>query len=272
VPISHPPFELARLHREPITRVTTGSHPVVRGRIQIPVRTCSLDAYVKLLPERAFIVESVCAWLAQYLGLPTPDAFWVTVHRQRMHGFWPFGNDEDRLCFGTAALPFAQAVRLESQSPSVLATMYGLDPTLLARIALFDELIGNDDRHDGNLLLTARREIRLIDHERAIGGTGLGLFSTVPPPGPNRLLQMVHKFSPTERAALKAPLREFCAACHAAVFRLPYAQLVSDEALREPVRVYLERRAEQLLDTLGQTLGIPDLPGLQPRPLQPPAL
>ena len=122
------------------------------------------------------------------------------------------------------------------------------------------------------LLLTARREIRLIDHERAIGGTGLGLFSTVPPPGPNRLLQMVHKFSPAERAALKAPLREFCAACHAAVFRLPYAQLVSDEALREPVRAYLERRADLLLDTLGQTLGIPDLPGLQPRPLQPPAL
>lgn len=264
-----PPFELGRLNREPITPVTGGSHPVVRGRIQVPVRTGSVDAYVKLLPPREFCVESVCASLALHLSLPMPDAFWVTVHRQRMHGFWPFGEENEKLCFGTAELPYAQAVRLDHQSPAMLATAYGLDALLLAKIALFDELIGNDDRHDGNLLLTARRTIMLIDHERAIGGTGLGLFSTIPLPGPNRLLQMVHRFSPGERAALKAPLREFCAACQAAVFRLPYVQLVSDESLRELVRTYLERRAERLRDTLEQILGVPDLPGLQPDFIQP---
>jgi len=201
-----------------------------------------------------------------------PDAFWVTVHRQRMPGFWPFGSEEDRLCFGTAALPFAQAVRLQDQGPALLAAMYGLDTQLLGKIALFDELIGNDDRHDGNLLLTARREINLIDHDRAIGGTGLGLFSTVPPPGPNRLLQMVRGLPLADRAALKAPLREFCAACVNAVFRLPYVDIVNDEELREPMRLYLESRAEQLLDTLERTLGIPDLPGLPPPFVQPPAL
>jgi hypothetical protein len=60
---------------------------------------------------------------------------------------------------------------------------YGLDTVLLGRIAMFDARIGHDDRHDGNLLLTPRKQLYLIDHERAPGGTGLGLFSTCPPPG-----------------------------------------------------------------------------------------
>ncbi|RDU98949.1 HipA family kinase [Trinickia dinghuensis] len=267
-----PPFELGRLNREPITPVGGSAHPVVRGRIHLPVRAGSVDGYIKLLPRQAFCVESVCAWLAREVNLPMPEVFWVTVHRNRMRGLWPFGDDDAQWCFGTAALPFAQAVRLDSQSPAALSSMYGLDSLMLAKIALFDELIGNDDRHDGNLLLTTHKTIALIDHERALGGAGLELFSSFPPPGPNRLLERVRVLPLTDRAVLKVPLRSFCIACSAAVLRLPYGQLVSDDALHEPMRRYLEQRANRLINTLDHVLGIPDLPGVNPPGLQPPAL
>lgn len=269
--ISNPPFDLGRLNREPIVQVGGSAHPVVRGRIHITVRTCSVDAFVKLLPPREFAVESACAWLARQVGLPIPEPFWVTVHRQRMRGLWPFESNEDQLCFGTAALNLAQPVHLGDQSQMVLAQTYGLDSLLLAKIALFDELIGNDDRHAGNLLLTPYKTIALIDHERALGSAGLALFSSAPPPGPNHLLHRVRRLPPAERAVLKSPMRDFCAACVAAAYRLPYAQLVSVDALHEPMRRYLEHRADRLRETLEETLGIPDLPGLSPASLQPPA-
>ncbi|WP_156443060.1 HipA family kinase [Burkholderia sp. RF4-BP95] len=267
-----PPFELARLYRDPFDLSTTTAHPVVKGRIQVPVRACGIDAYVKLLPELQFCIESVCAWLARELGLPMPEVFWVTVHRGRMHGFWPFGDAvEQRVCFGTGAIPVALPVRLTSQTQATLTGMYGLDALFMAKIALFDELIGNDDRHDGNMLLTPNRTIVLIDHERALGGTGLDLFSSQPPLGPNRLLERVRELPLPERATLKADLRHFCAACVNAVLRLPYEQLVHPEVLREPMRQYLQGRAEKLRDTLESTLGIRDLPGLNPPGLQPSA-
>ncbi|QOH33940.1 hypothetical protein C7S14_5835 [Burkholderia cepacia] len=41
--------------------------------------------------------------------------------------------------------------------------------------------------------------------------------------------------------------------------------------MREPMRQYLQGRAEKLRDTLETTLGIRDLPGLNPPGLQPSA-
>ncbi|WNC90241.1 hypothetical protein RI103_02445 [Paraburkholderia sp. FT54] len=263
------PFLLGSLNREPITRISGCAHPVVRGRVHVPVHTGSVDAFIKLLPPREFAVESVCEWLAREVELPMPEPLWVTVHRQRMRTVWPFGNDETQLCFGTQAFNLARPVHLGDQSRSVLAQAYGLDSLLLAKIALFDELIGNDDRHAGNLLLTPRGTVVLIDHERALGGTGLALFSTAPPPGPNQLLHRVRALSVAERATLKSPLRAFCAACTTAACRIPYTQLVNAEALHEPMRVYLESRAERLFDTLEETLGIRDLPGLNPAGFHP---
>ncbi|WP_175970891.1 HipA family kinase [Burkholderia sp. BCC0322] len=256
------PFEEGRLNRAPIFPVSGVANPVVQARIHVPVRIGTVDAYVKLLRPKAFAAESVCAWLAIRVGLPIPTPFWVTVHRRLLQNLWPFGSTEAHLCFGSEAVPSAMALRLDAQSGDVLAR-HGLHLTMLGQIALFDELVGNDDRHDGNLLLTYDGSVFLIDHERAIGGTGLGLFSTDPPLGPNRLLERVRKLPASDRMALAKPLREFCANCERAVWAAPFEALVEDASMRALVQDYLMRRAERLRDTLEAVLGIPDLSGLR---------
>ena len=260
--IPTPPFEEGRLNRAPVFPVSGTANPVVQARIQVPVRTGSVDAYVKLLKPKAFAAESICAWLAIRVGLHVPTPFWVTAHRRLLQSVWPYGEKEAQVCFGSEAVPSAMAFRLDAQAADVLAR-HGLHLTMLGQIALFDELVGNDDRHDGNLLVTYDGSFFLIDHERAVGGTGLGLFSTDPPLGPNRLLDRLRKLSSSERMALAKPLREFCAHCERAVLSAPYDVLIEDPEIRLLVQSYLARRADKLRDTLEATLGIRDLSGLR---------
>ncbi|VBO96129.1 HipA family kinase [Burkholderia pseudomallei] len=255
-----PPFEEGRLNRAPVFPIGGVANPVVQAGIHVTVRTGTVDAYVKLLKPKAFVAESVSAWLALRVELPIPTPFWVTVHRRLVANVlqWPFGSKETHLCFGSAAVENALALRLAGRTDGALGR-YGLDNVLLGKIALFDELIGNDDRHDGNLLVTFDRSVFLIDHERALGGTGLGLFSSDPPLAPNRLLERVRLLPASERMSLVKPLREFCATCERAVWTVPYETLVEDVAMRAMVQDYLQRRAEKLRDTLEDMLGIGDL-------------
>jgi hypothetical protein len=251
-------FEEGRLNRAPVFPVSGAANPVVQARIHVQVRTGTVDAFVKLLKPKAFVAESVSAWLALRVGLPIPTPFWVTVHRRLLTSIWPFGSEEAHLCFGSETVPNASAFRLGEQADGALGR-YGLDNVTVGKIALFDEFIGNDDRHDGNLLVTPERSIFLIDHERALGGTGLGLFSSDPPLAPNRLLARIRALPPSERMSLVKPLREFCASCERAAWTAPYDALIEDMTMRAMVQDYLQRRAEKLRDTLEDTLGVRDL-------------
>lgn len=256
------PFTEGTLAFRPIDHVDTASGRVVRGRIQIPVRTCSNVAYVKLLSERGFAVESICAWLVRELRLPGPEAFWVRVNQSALPKIWPFENSESRICFATAALlnarPFHAALLHETIG---LETM-GLNDILLITIAAFDALIGNDDRHNGNLLWSPPRGVFLIDHERALGGVAMDLFPSILPTGVNYLLQRIQSLPVSRRSAMKTPLREFCARCVTAVSALPFDQIVTSDLFRISISNYLTMRAETLYADMSSAIGVPDLSGL----------
>ena len=268
----YPPFEYGSLRYRPNTIVEHASNLVVYGRVHLPVRTGSEMAFVKLLSERAFAVESVCAWLARELELPAPEPLWIAVHRNRIPGKWPFGEEDSQLCFGTIELPNARPLLVDEIEADFLFGQLRLDDILSAKIATFDVLIGNDDRHAGNMLLAPPRGVFLIDHGRALGGIGTDLFSTWQPPGPNFLLRRIQAMSAQRRFALKRPLRDFCTDCAIAVDKLPFDILVASDSLRLTIRQYLRAKAERLYDEIASSLGIPDLTGINlngSRPIAP---
>ncbi|MGF6635502.1 HipA family kinase [Paraburkholderia sp. MM6662-R1] len=253
-----PPFTEGRLRYRPIERVSNATNLVLRGRVQIQVRTGSVFAIVKLLKDRGFSVESACAWLARYLGLPAPEALWVWVEANRVTDGWPYPGTS-RLCFGTEHIPNALPMNLDRLSDDYLAAHMKIDDVLLAKIAMFDAFIGNDDRHDGNILWSPAKGVFLIDHEKAMGGEHMNLFSTIPRPGPNELLRRLCALPQARRLALRNTVHSFCADCVNAVERIPIEQLASTAQLADGIDRYLKQSADRLSEVVSKALGLPEL-------------
>lgn len=260
------PFPYGKLQFRPITRVSEASRVVLVGQVCSPVSLARFNAHVKLLPEKEFIAESACAWLARQVGLPAPEAMWICVCRSAYPAAWPYGDEDVHVCFGTRSISNALPLKVES---STAGWLFQQDRVLLiAKIALFDELVGNDDRHQGNLLLGPTGNILVIDHERALGGTAAGLFSS-DLIGPNHLLELVRELPAKQRAELKAPLLQFATACAVAVDRLPFDQIAeANPTLKEAAKRFLAKRAASLHDVVLRTLGVPGLPGISEVPLR----
>ncbi|MEX3968866.1 HipA family kinase [Paraburkholderia sp. EG286B] len=256
------PFDYGSLRYRPNTVVAQASNPVIYGRVQL-LSVEQEMAFVKLLQQGAFTVESVCAWLARAVGLQAPRPLWVNVPRNRVPaGHWPFGDKEAQLCFATVELPNARPLHFDEASSDVVFNQARLDDVLMAKIATFDSLIGNDDRHGGNLLLAPPAGVFVIDHGRALGGVGTDSTSIWLPPGPNVLLRRIQAMPPHRRHALKQPLRQFCEDCVLAVDKLPLDKLVESESIREMIRRHLRAKAETLRVEMLDSIGIPELAGI----------
>lgn len=252
-------FAEGRLQFRPVDRVSNATNLVVRGRVQIQVRTGSVIAVVKLLTDRGFSVESACAWLARQLGLPTPEAFWVWVEKNRLTDGWPYGDTPVKRCFATEYVANARPVQLDRLSDQVLAAHIKIDDVLLARMAMYDALIGNDDRHDDNLVWAPPVGALLIDHEKAMGGENMNLFSTMPRPGPNYLLRRLSMLPRARRHALRPTVNSFCAECINAVERIPLEQIASTALLAEQMERYLALSVDRLHEEVSQALGLSEL-------------
>lgn len=258
----HPPFVEGRLQWRPLDRVGEATNPVVRGRVHVQIHAGTVNAVVKLLSDRGFSVESACAWLARELSLPAPEPLWVCVEPTRLGqlgDLWPYPDNKQRRCFATVHIANAQPLKLALLSGEHLATRVKLSDELLAKIAMFDTLIGNDDRHDGNLLWAPPQGVFLIDHERSMGGENMNLFSTLPRPGPNHVLRRLSELPQPRRLALRGIVRSFCADCINVARRLPVEQIATSTMLAEGIERYLAQSGDRLHEVVSEALGLPEL-------------
>lgn len=185
--------------------------------------------FVKVLPVNARSIEAVCAWLATEIELPAPQPMLLDMPASRIpRGCdWPFGTNAYATCFATRAVE--NAFPLSNVSSDVATAMIDKWASLPAA-AVFDQLIANDDRTEGNILLGPRRDLWLIDHGRSLGGGGQRLFSTdVTPSTANFLLSRVANFPAQERVRLRPALIAICTRLASAVRRVPYAALLVPE-------------------------------------------
>ncbi len=226
--------------------------------------------YVKVLPVNARSIEAVCAWLAREIELPVPEPMLLDMPASRLPKgcAWPFGTDPNATCFATRAVE--NALPLSNVSSEIATAMIDKWASLPAA-AVFDQLIANDDRTEGNVLLGPRRDLWLIDHGRSLGGGGQRFFSTdVTPSTANFLLSRVARFPAQERVRLRPALIAVCTRLASAVRRVPYGTLLVPEDIAMQIDDFLTRRVGMLQAMVLQSIGLPDLydDGQRPSALQ----
>lgn len=208
------------------------------------------------------MVEVVCAWLAREIGLPLPLPAIIQVHRARVERLfpWPYGSMTSAQCYGTQeilrALPL-QAVE-NARSGQYEHLLRGWKDCL--RVGIFDELIANDDRNKGNLLLDAYRVLWIIDHSRALRSGGQTPFSDPLLPFENPLLNYLATYTPAQRSAFYPQIIADCAQLSSAAARIPYSDLGVDGQIRVDIERFLDERSRRLTALVFSRLGISELP------------
>ena len=226
-----------------------------------------IQAYVKVLPETQFVAESVCAWLLQKIGVPTPEPFWIQVHKHILpgHSSWRRG-EKSRVCFATRALPAQSLWRETQRDPTALMKLNKWEHTLPAGI--FDELVVNDDREPKNILTDGRNHYWLIDHNHAFGSdqwTPEWLRDNAFPNFSNKLLEVMSKMTPGQRIKFGKDVPVHCTSLAKLLKELPLRDVSDDSRTRNAVNWFLAKRAVRLVEMTKIRLGLNEL-DLQSRP------
>ena len=118
--------------------------------------------YIKLLDLNGIVKEALCWALARYLGLPIPQAYFVSANPDDLPGTKP-GNSEN-LAFGLETTGILTR-RIENRS----AVQNLLENwKFVLQCGVFDEWIVNGDRIPNNLLFIGKDDFVLIDHDEAL--------------------------------------------------------------------------------------------------------
>jgi hypothetical protein len=106
--------------------------------------------------------ELICSVIGRFLWLPVPPAG-IISSPNATHPFW-FASFDFNLTGNS--LPPVDPAKCEAELPE-----------LCAGVVLFDVLIGNSDRHPGNLsvdLLSSPKQMNVFDHSHALCGAQAG--------------------------------------------------------------------------------------------------
>jgi hypothetical protein len=215
--------------------------------------------FVKLGSENRRSIEAVCAWIALDVGLPTPAPRFVHVKRARLPGGcpWRFQDANEMIVFATVAVE--GAMQLSRMDSDVLAPKL-LKWDFLEMAAVFDHLVANDDRSDGNLLMDRRGAFWLIDHGRSLGGGGQRFFSTeVLPSIRNFLLEKIGRLTLADRMKRRDALMSACVELAARVPRVPYERLLVPTTIATQINSFLSQRASRLQAMVLDVVGLPDM-------------
>jgi hypothetical protein len=216
--------------------------------------------FVKLMPENRRCIEAVCAWIAHDHGLPYPSPRFVRVKKSRLPAGcpWIYGDaDDEVIAFGTLAIEGAQQLR---KLDSNIVSGQILKWNSLEAAAVFDHLIANDDRSDGNMLMDPRGGLWLIDHARSLGGGGQRMFSTeVFPSIRNFLLDKIARMTLADRMKRKNSLMTACGELAARVSRIPYEGLLVPPSTAMQIDSFLSQRAQRLQAMVFDAVGMPDM-------------
>jgi hypothetical protein len=263
------PRPAALVHNDVVTTVLTGtlSRPmsVVKTKPDIVLdgRLSSHGpfehVYAKLVPVNRRCIEAVCAWIGHEVGLPLPEIRFVRVLKNRLPlgCAWPYKLNEEEWAFGSLAIEGARPL---VGFDSVLAVAKVDKWSHLELAAAFDQLVANDDRTEGNILLDPKGSLWLIDHARSLGGGGQRLFSTeVLPLVNNFFLARVASYPLAERMKRRGALLSACTRLVSAAMIVPYKSLMVPADMAIQIQDFLLRRASLLQAMVFDAAGIPDM-------------
>jgi len=150
---------------------------VYLGTVVLPGGQERVTAYVKIFPPatRMQLVfnEVIAHHLALQCDLPSPTTFPCACPTSLLRDgprALLVPDAHKRFVLGVASFDgtFKEAKQASSASAAKVADV--MNWPHVARVAVFDELMGNDDRHLDNLVRRGPHDYALIDHERILFG------------------------------------------------------------------------------------------------------
>src|SRR5262249_20098507 len=147
-------------------------------------------------------------------------------------------------CFGTHEIAQARPLQIYDNANQAEQILRGWKDCL--RTGIFDVLIANDDRNNGNLLVDAHRGISIIDHSRALRAGGQTPFSDPMLPFENPLLSFIAKMPAAHRSALYPQVVADCAQMSTAAARIPYEELGIVGQVRGDIERFIDQRSRRL--------------------------
>ena len=163
----------------PFLRARNQQNPndVYVGHVTLPNGRRRSRAFVKVFPpqDRNQLVynEIVGHYLALQCGLPSPLTFPCACHRLLLR------SATLQIMAPDARSPYVMGVGSVDGNAKTLQQAGGHSAAVwanvmnwphVARVAVFDELMGNDDRHVENLIRRGSHDYTLIDNERILFG------------------------------------------------------------------------------------------------------
>jgi hypothetical protein len=154
-----------------------GPNDVYQGHVTLPNGQRRTKAFVKMFSpvQRNQLVynEVVAHLLAVQCGLPSPLTFPCAVRRSMLRNVSLSLMAPDPACqfvMGVASIDGNAKSLLQRVRSSEAVWADLMNWPHIARAAVFDELMGNDDRHVENLIRCGPHDYTLIDNERIVFG------------------------------------------------------------------------------------------------------
>ena len=147
------------------------------GTVLLPHGDLRVRAYIKVfLPkDRGQLVfnEVIAHHLAKQCGLPSPHTFPCICRPSQLRSAtraMMIADGSSDFVMGVASVDCARQEVRQSFAASEMVVAEVTSWPEVARWAVFDELVGNDDRNLGNLVRRGPRDYMAIDHERLLFG------------------------------------------------------------------------------------------------------
>lgn len=148
---NNPKIQLARAYPG-LEKTDSRKGKTFRGEIE--TEQGRRPAFIKMLSAENLLVEALCVTIAKLVNLPVLPAFYVDIEGAP--------NPYD-LAFGLAEDPVPLRRGRGYENDELLLNWPDAVPC-----AVFDEWIGNRDRHFGNVLFGADNVFWMIDHDEAL--------------------------------------------------------------------------------------------------------
>lgn len=182
------PQIVPRLSRPPVVWLRRGATRVIReredtksdelwqgdGYSMAPGDDEDTPLYFRMTDRFTVVAELACSVIAQALGLPTPQPYFLNIGVGTLHESRFTRHDRATATVATRDVgggTFAQLLREDSGYAKQLLRAWN---HLVPAVA-FDEWLANADRNFGNIIFVAR-SLYLIDHAEAFGGSARNLF------------------------------------------------------------------------------------------------
>ena len=246
----------------------TGVNETFIGHLDLQGR--QIKAYIKVLNGKQLVNELVATTLGRYIGLPIPKGYLLRARPEDL----PDSNilkafGQEALVFGSASMEHPSLARRFTLNTNDAWEWLKDNCKILSEAIVFDELVANTDRHQGNLLVGKKGAVWLIDHSHCFTGPNWVIPDLVGSNSYNNILAT--QYVATMTLPKRMELIDKAKATFGIIEKLKMdltltsarAHIVTPAGEIGALKAFLDARTKNIIEMISTRVGMPGLNGVQ---------